>query len=69
MSTAPLAAPMPNAWRQFYALTKPRVVQLIVFCALIGMVLAVPGLPDLQEVAVALLACLGIWLVAGAAAV
>jgi protoheme IX farnesyltransferase len=29
--------------RQFYALTKPRVVQLIVFCALIGMVLAVPG--------------------------
>lgn len=68
MSTAPLAAPMPNAWRQFYALTKPRVVQLIVFCALIGMVLAVPGLPDLQEVGVALLACLGIWLVAGAAA-
>jgi heme o synthase len=68
MSTAPLAAPMPNAWRQFYALTKPRVVQLIVFCALIGMVLAVPGLPDLQEMGVALLACLGIWLVAGAAA-
>jgi len=59
---------MPNAWRQFYALTKPRVVQLIVFCALIGMVLAVPGLPDFQEVGVALLACLGIWLVAGAAA-
>ena len=28
---------------QYYALTKPRVVQLIVFCALIGMVLAVPG--------------------------
>ena len=68
MSTAPLAAPMPNAWRQFYALTKPRVVQLIVFCALIGMVLAVPGLPDFHEVGVALLACLGIWLVAGAAA-
>jgi len=43
-------------------------VQLIVFCALIGMVLAVPGLPDFQEVGVALLACLGIWLVAGAAA-
>jgi heme O synthase-like polyprenyltransferase len=31
--------------RQFYALMKPRVIQLIVFCALIGMVLAVPGLP------------------------
>ncbi|MFP5467204.1 MAG: heme o synthase [Gammaproteobacteria bacterium] len=68
MSTAPLAAPLPTVWRQFYALTKPRVVQLIVFCALIGMVLAVPGLPDLQELGVALMACLGIWLVAGAAA-
>jgi heme o synthase len=54
--------------QQFYALTKPRVVQLIVFCALIGMVLAVPGLPSLAEVKVGLLACLGIWLVAGAAA-
>jgi heme o synthase len=55
-------------FQQFYALTKPRVVQLIVFCALIGMVLAVPGLPSLAEVKVGLLACLGIWLVAGAAA-
>ena len=54
--------------RQFYALTKPRVVQLIVFCALIGMVLAVPGLPSMSELRVAALACLGIWLVAGAAA-
>ena len=34
-----------NVLRQFYALTKPRVVQLIVFCALIGMLLAVPGVP------------------------
>jgi protoheme IX farnesyltransferase len=54
--------------RQFYALTKPRVIQLIVFCALIGMVLAVPGVPSWAEVRLALLACLGIWLVAGAAA-
>ena len=53
---------------QFYALTKPRVVQLIVFCAVIGMVLAVPGLPSLNDVRVATLAALGIWLVAGAAA-
>jgi protoheme IX farnesyltransferase len=51
--------------RQYYALTKPRVVQLIVFCAVIGMLLAVPGLPD---VATVLAATLGIWLVAGAAA-
>ncbi len=68
MSSAASAAPLPPTWRQFYALTKPRVVQLIVFCALIGMVLAVPGVPDWADVRLALLACLGIWLVAGAAA-
>ncbi|MFT4265909.1 MAG: heme o synthase [Xenophilus sp.] len=54
--------------RQFYALTKPRVVQLIVFCALIGMVLAVPGVPSMADVCRAVVACFGIWLVAGAAA-
>ena len=57
-----------NIFQQFYALTKPRVVQLIVFCALIGMVLAVPGLPSWAEVRLGLVACAGIWLVAGAAA-
>jgi protoheme IX farnesyltransferase len=57
-----------SALAQYYALTKPRVVQLIVFCALIGMVLAVPGLPSRSELGVALIACLGIWLVAAAAA-
>jgi len=61
-------APTLSTWRQFYALTKPRVVQLIVFCALIGMVLAVPGAPNWAQVGVAGVACLGIWLVAGAAA-
>ena len=55
-------------WRQYYVLTKPRVVQLIVFCALIGMVLAVPGLPDWAALQRMLVACAGIWLVAGAAA-
>jgi protoheme IX farnesyltransferase len=54
---------------QYYQLTKPRVVQLIVFCALIGMVLAVPGVPSWADVRLALIACGGIWLVAGAAAV
>ncbi|MFN3495617.1 MAG: heme o synthase, partial [Hydrogenophaga sp.] len=71
MSTAPStvgSAALPSTWRQFYALTKPRVVQLIVFCALIGMVLAVPGVPSWAQVQLAALACLGIWLVAGAAA-
>ena len=62
------AASTANVLRQFYALTKPRVVQLIVFCALIGMVLAVPGIPGWAELQRGLLACIGIWLVAGAAA-
>jgi protoheme IX farnesyltransferase len=63
-----LDTPSASTWRQFYALTKPRVVQLIVFCALIGMVLAVPGLPTGEQVRLGLIACAGIWLVAGAAA-
>jgi protoheme IX farnesyltransferase len=68
-ASAAIAPPfVPSKFAQFYALTKPRVVQLIVFCALIGMVLAVPGLPRWAEVRLALIACVGIWLVAGAAA-
>jgi protoheme IX farnesyltransferase len=67
MST--VAAPMISRFLQFYALTKPRVVQLIVFCALIGMVLAVPGIPAWDDLRVMVVASLGIWLVAGAAAV
>jgi protoheme IX farnesyltransferase len=51
--------------RQFHALTKPRVVQLIVFCAVIGMLLAEPGWPDWRLL---LPAAAGIWLVAAAAA-
>ena len=57
-----------SPWRQYYALMKPRVVQLIVFCALIGMVLAVPAVPTWAEVGLGFVACVGIWLVAGAAA-
>jgi len=66
---APPAAVKPlAAWRQYKALTKPRVIQLIVFCALIGMVLAVPGVPGMDDVVTATIASLGIWLVSGAAA-
>jgi heme o synthase len=54
--------------RQYHALTKPRVIQLIVFCALIGMVLAIPGWPSVDAWIRIVWACLGIWLVAGAAA-
>jgi protoheme IX farnesyltransferase len=49
----------------FYQLTKPRVVSLVVFTAVIGMLLASPTLPPLDLVA---LATAGIALVAGAAA-
>ena len=61
----PLKAGVASRVRQFYVLTKPRVVQLIVFCAVIGMLLAEPGLPDWGRIVVA---GLGIWWVAAAAA-
>ena len=51
--------------QQFFALTKPRVVSLIIFTAVIGMLLAAPGMVALQPL---LAATIGIALVAGAAA-
>ena len=54
-----------SRFRQFLALAKPRVVTLIVFCAVIGMFLAAPGLPPADVV---FMATVGIALVAGAAA-
>ena len=54
-------------WRDFYELGKPRVVMLIVFTAVVGMFLAVPGMPPLAKL---LFGTLGIGLAAsGAAAV
>jgi protoheme IX farnesyltransferase len=50
---------------QFIALTKPRVVSLVVFCAVIGMFLATPGVPPGDVV---VFATLGIGLTAGSAA-
>ncbi|MFP5390357.1 MAG: heme o synthase [Gammaproteobacteria bacterium] len=49
---------------QYFALTKPRVTQLAVFCAVIGMFLATDDLPAWRVV---LAATVGIWLLAGAA--
>jgi len=54
----------PNRIAQYWALTKPRVTQLAVFCAVIGMFLATPELPDWHRVVAA---TIGIWLLAGAA--
>ncbi len=62
MTTLALAE---DRFRHFLALTKPRVVSLVVFCAVIGMFLAVPGLPP---PGVVFFATIGIALVAGAAA-
>lgn len=55
----------PSRLKQFYVLTKPRVVQLIVFCAVIGMLLAQQSWPAWPTL---LAATAGIWLVAAAAA-
>lgn len=56
--------PAPPLLRQYLVLTKPRVTQLAVFCAVIGMFLATPGLPDVGTVVAA---TAGIWLLAAAA--
>ncbi|SBV37622.1 Protoheme IX farnesyltransferase [uncultured Stenotrophomonas sp.] len=54
--------------RDYWDLTKPRVVALIVFTALVGMFLAVPGWPDPGTALVGAIGVLGIWLAASAAA-
>jgi len=56
-------APQP-LFKQYWVLTKPKVTQLAVFCAIIGMFLAAPGLPDMGLVVAA---TLGIWLLAASA--
>lgn len=53
-------------WRDYYELTKPRVVVLIVFTAVVGMFLAVPAWPGLPEL---VFGTLGIGLAASSAAV
>jgi protoheme IX farnesyltransferase len=64
---------MHASWRpavisQYWTLTKPRVVALIVFTALVGMFLAIDGLPDPRELRDGALGLLGIWLAAASAA-
>ena len=59
-----MATPM----RQYWDLTKPRVVALIVFTALVGMLLAIEGMPTGAEALRGALGFLGIWLAASSAA-
>ncbi|GIL06241.1 protoheme IX farnesyltransferase [Betaproteobacteria bacterium PRO7] len=55
---------LPHLARQYWLLTKPRVTQLALFCAVIGMFLSTSELPSL---ALVVKATIGIWLLAGAA--
>jgi protoheme IX farnesyltransferase len=59
---------MASTLRQYWDLTKPRVVALIVFTALVGMFLAIDGLPDGEQLLRGALGFLGIWLAASSAA-
>jgi protoheme IX farnesyltransferase len=65
VTTHALPAGLAQRARAFYSLTKPRVVSLIVFTAVIGMFLATPGMVPVQ---VLLAGTLGIAFLAGAAA-
>lgn len=64
-ASAPQADTLSAAFRQYYDLTKPRVVMLIVFTAIVGMLLAVPGMPNWLTV---LSASIGIGLAASSGA-
>ena len=55
-----------TGWRDYYELTKPRVVLLIVFTAVVGMFLSVPGWPGASAL---MFGTLGIGLASSAAAV
>jgi protoheme IX farnesyltransferase len=64
MSNADFVRPPMPRWRQYWVLTKPRVTQLAVFCAIIGMFLATPGMVPWP---ILIGGSIGIWLLAGAA--
>src|SRR5471032_1699603 len=64
MDSTTLISPSGNRLSQYIALTKPRVTQLAVFCAVIGMFLATPGMVPWT---VLIGGTVGIWLLAGAA--
>lgn len=65
MSNAAASSAWLESLGDFWALTKPRVVALIVFTAVVGMFLATPELPGWR---VLLVGTLGIWLAASGAA-
>src|ERR1700750_2774760 len=56
---------MSGQFGEYLQLTKPRVVALLVFCAVIGMFLAVPGIPPWRAL---VFGTLGIWMPSGSPA-
>jgi heme o synthase len=60
-----LVVPTPSSWKNYLELCKPNVVAEMLFTAFVGMLLAVPGLPQLDKVTYGLL---GIALSAASAA-
>ena len=60
-----ISEPMLARWRDYYALTKPGVVKLLVFTAIVGMFLATPGMVPWETL---LFASLGIGLSAASGA-
>ncbi len=59
---------MTTTVRDYWDLTKPKVVALIVFTALVGMFLAIPGWPTAAQATTGAVGFIGIWLAAAAAA-
>ncbi|MFM0323683.1 heme o synthase [Caballeronia glebae] len=64
MDSTTLNSPLGSRASQYLALTKPRVTQLAVFCAVIGMFLSTPGMVPWDKL---IGGAVGIWLLAGAA--
>jgi heme o synthase len=64
MDSTTLNSPLGSRVQQYIALTKPRVTQLAVFCAVIGMFLSTPGMVPWDKL---IGGAVGIWLLAGAA--
>lgn len=63
-SEKPIASPITH-WRDYLEISKPKVVLLLVFTAVVGMVLAVPGMIPLQQTVFGII---GIGMAAGSAA-
>src|ERR1700694_4655443 len=64
-SNPPISALREGGWRDFLELTKPKVSLLIVFTAVVGMVLASPGMVPLPAL---IFGTLGIAMASGSAA-